>query len=77
MQEAEKHSVFFPFASKSTLLYGRKSINYIHGDGGLPRRMEMPLTSYSVKTESPRMKHLDEHDLNYMLRVFRAESWRI
>lgn len=76
MQEAEKHSVFFHLASKSTLLYGRKSINYIHGIGGPPRRMEMPMKSYSVEMESPRMEHLDEHGLEYMRRVFRAERWR-
>ena len=76
MQKAEKHSVFFHLALKSTLLYGRKSINYIHGDGGPPRRMEISMTSYSMETESPRMKHLDQHGLNYMLRVFRAERWR-
>ena len=73
MQEAEKHSVSFHLASKSTLLYGRKSINYLHGFGGPPRRMEMPMKSYSVEMESPRMEHLDEHGLEYMRRVFRAE----
>ena len=76
MQEAEKHSVFFHLVSKSTLLYGRKSINYVHGFGGSPRRMEMPMKSYSREMEFPRMEHLDEHGLNYMLRVFRAERWR-
>ena len=76
MKEAEKDSVFLHLASKSTLLYGRKSINYIHGIGGPPRRMEMPMKSYSVEIESPRMEHLDEHGLEYMRRVFRAERWR-
>lgn len=76
MKEAEKHSVRLHLASKSTLLYGRKSINYVHGGGGPPRRVEMPLTSHSVQMEFPRMNYLDEHGLNYMLRVFRAERWR-
>ena len=76
MQKAEKHSVFLHLASKSTLLYGRKSINYVYGDGGPPRRMEMPMKSYSRQMEFPRMEHLDQHGLNYMLRVFRAERWR-
>lgn len=76
MKEAEKHSVLLRLASKSTLLYGRKAITYIHdGDGGPPRRMEIPMTSYSVEMESPRMEHLDEHGLNYMLCFFRAEPW--
>ena len=76
MKEAEKHSVFRNFALKINLLYGRKSINYVHGIGGPPRRMEMPLKSYSGQMEFPRMEHLDEHGLNYMLHVFRAERWR-
>ena len=76
MQEAEKHPVLFHIASKSTLLYGRKSINYVHGGGGPPRRMEMPMKNYSRQMEFPRMEHLDQHGLNYMLRVFRAERWR-
>lgn len=75
-QEAEKHSVFRKFGLNITLLYGRKSINYIHGVGGPPRRMEMPMKSYSRQMEFPRMEHLDQHGLNYMLRVFRAERWR-
>ena len=76
MQKAEKHSVFRNFALKINLLYGRKSINYIHGIGGPPRRMEMPMKSYSRQMDFPRMENLDEHSLNYMLRVFRAERWR-
>ena len=77
LEKAEKHSVFRNFALKINLLYGRKSINYVDGIGGPPRRMEMPLTSYSVEMESPRMEHLDQHSLNYMLRIFRAGRWRI
>lgn len=76
MKEAEKRSVLFNLFSKSTLLYGRKSINYVRGCGGPPRRMEIPLTSHSVQFEIPRMENLDEHGLNYMLRVFRAERFR-
>ena len=76
IQEAEKHSVLRKFALNITLLYGRKPITYIHDGGVPPRRMEMSMKSYSVEIESPRMEHLDEHGLNYMLRFFRAEHWR-
>ena len=75
-QEAEKHSLFRNFALNINLLYGRKSINYVHSGGGPPRRMEMPMKSYSRQMEFPRMEHLDQHGFNYMLRVFRAERWR-
>jgi len=73
MKEAEKKSVFLNLVTRSTLLYGRKSINYVHGGGGPPQRTEFPLTSHSVQMEIPRMENIDEHGLNYMLRVFRAE----
>lgn len=76
MKEAEKRSILFNLFSKSTLLYGRKSISYVRGGEGPPRRMEIPLTSHSVQFEIPRMESLDEHGLNYMLRVFRAERFR-
>lgn len=76
MKEAEKHSVFLNLFSRSTLLYGRKSINYVRRGDGPPHRMEIPLTSHSVEMEIPRMENLDEHGLNYMLRVFRAERLR-
>ena len=75
-EETEKECFLLNFSSKSTLLYGRKCITYIH-DGGVPsRRMEMEIPTISYSTESPRMEHLDEHGLNYMLRVFRAERLR-
>ncbi|MCC6489504.1 MAG: hypothetical protein IT364_18550 [Candidatus Hydrogenedentes bacterium] len=76
MKEAEKYSVFLHLVSRSTLLYGRKSISYVHAGDGPPRRMEIPLTSHSVQMEVPRMDNLDQHGLNYMLRVFRAERFR-
>lgn len=76
MKEAEKHREILRFASKSTLFYGRKSINYIHSDEGPPRRMEMPMKSYSSQMEFPRMEHLGKHGLKYMLHIFRAEHWR-
>ena len=76
MQEAEKHSVFRKFALNINQLYGRKFINYVHGGGGPPRRMETPMKSYSGQMEFPRMEHLDQYGLNYMLHVFRAERWR-
>ena len=75
-KETEKECFLLNFFSKSTLLYGRKCITYIH-DGGVPsRRMEMEIPTISYSTESPRMEHLDEHGLNCMLRVFRAERRR-
>ena len=76
MRAAEKKSVFFGLFARSTLLYGRKSINYIYRGDGEPKRMEMPLTSHSVEMEFPRMDDLDPYGVDYMLRVFRVERLR-
>jgi hypothetical protein len=77
MRAAEKQSVFFGLFSRNTLLYGRKSINYIYAGDGQPKRMELPLTSHSVKMELPRMYNLDPDGVDYMLRVFRLERLRV
>jgi hypothetical protein len=76
MRAAEKNSVFFGLAARSTLLYGQKSINYIYRGDGQPKRIEMPLISHSVEMEIPRMADLDPYGVDYMLRVFRAERLR-
>lgn len=76
MKAAEKESVFLSLVSKSTLLYGRKSITYVYGAGVEPRRHEIPMTAHSVEMEFPRMDTLDPFELDYMLRVFRAERFK-
>jgi hypothetical protein len=76
MRAAEKKSVFFGLFARSTLLYGRKSINYIYGGDEQPKRMEMPLTTHSVEMEFPRIDNLDPYGVDYMLRVFRLERLR-
>jgi hypothetical protein len=76
MKAAEKKSAFFGLFARSTLLYGRKSINYIYRGDGEPKRMEMPLTGHSVEMEFPRMDNLDPYGVDYMLRVFRTERFR-
>lgn len=73
---AEAHSVFLNLFSKSVLLYGRKSINYVYGPDGQSRRMEIPLQSHGIEIEAPRMENLDPFGLDYMLRIFRNERFR-
>jgi hypothetical protein len=70
---AEAQSVFLNFVSKSVVLYGRKSIHYIHGADGQPHRREIPLQSHGTEMEVPRMGNLDPFGLDYMLRIFRNE----
>ncbi|VTU13475.1 hypothetical protein SRS16CHR_00609 [Variovorax sp. SRS16] len=73
MKAAERDSVFLNLFSRSTLLYGHKSISYIHTGESEPRRIELPLTSHSVSMEFPRMEILDPYGLDFTLRVFRVE----
>jgi hypothetical protein len=72
-KEAEKKSVFLSLVSKSVLLYGRKSINYVYGLNGKYNRMETPLLSHGTEIEIPRLQIIDPFGLDYMLRIFRAE----
>lgn len=73
MKEAEEQSIFLKLASKCVLLYGRKTINYVHGVNGQTHRMETPLQSHGVEIEYPRMGNLDPFGMDYMLRIFRNE----
>lgn len=76
MKAAEKKSIFFGLFSRSTLLYGNKSINYIYAGDGEPSRMETPLTRHGVSMEFPRMDNIDPYGLNYLLLIFRQEQFR-
>lgn len=72
-KDAEAQSIFLHLVSKSVLLYGKKSISYVHGPDGQSHRMETPLQSHGTEIEFPRMENLDPFGLDYMLRVFRVE----
>lgn len=76
MKAAEKKSIFASLFSRSTLLYGNKSINYLYAGDGEPRRMEIPLNKHGVSIEFPRMDNIDPYGLDYTLRIFRAERFR-
>lgn len=76
MKAAEKKSVFYGLFAKNTLLYGRKSIDYVVGGDGEQHRTETPLQSHSVAMDFPRMDRVDPHGFDYMLRVFRLERFR-
>jgi hypothetical protein len=73
---AEAQSVFLNLVSKSVLLYGRKSINYVNGPDGQSHRMEIGLQTHGTEMEFPRMENIDPFGLDYMLRMFRNERIR-
>jgi hypothetical protein len=72
---AEAQSVFLNGISKSVLLYGRKSINYVYNSDGQSHRMEIPLQSHGAEMEFPRMEYLDPVGLDFMLRIFKNERF--
>lgn len=74
-EAAEKQSIFLNIFTKSVLLYGRKSINYVYDANGLPHRTEIPLHRHGVELEFPRMENLEPFGLDYMLRIFRNERF--
>jgi hypothetical protein len=73
MKEAMKQSIVQKICHSSILLYGNSAINYIHFSNEKSQRMENKLVSHSVSFEMPSMEYIAPFDLNYMLRVFRAE----
>lgn len=73
-KEAQKNSIINLICSKSVLLYGRKSINYVHYPNAQTHRMETPLQSFGHSIEFPSLENIDPHRLEYMLRVFRLEE---
>lgn len=74
MKEAEKNSIWQTLCSKSVLLYGNKSINYIYDSNSKPKRMEIPLQHHETQMEFPRLENIDPFGLDYMLRIFRVEQ---
>jgi len=75
MRAAEKKSTFFNLVSRSILLYGRKSINYVYtSPGEKPHRQETPLVTHSFSSEYPGMEVFDPYDLHYMINVFCLEK---
>lgn len=73
---AEAQSPLLSVISKSVLLYGRKSINYVYNTDGQFQRMEMDLKSHGTEIEYPRMALIDPWGLDFMLRVFKVEALR-
>jgi len=73
-KKAEEESVLLSIVSRSILLYGRKSIDYVYGPDGKPNRVEIPLHSHGTEMEFPRLEKIDCFGLNYMIQIWRAEQ---
>lgn len=75
MKQARKKSVFTSLlgGNESVLLYGNKSIHYIH-HGEQKTRQEVPLSEVSTSFEFASMHNLDPHGLENMIWQFKAEG---
>jgi hypothetical protein len=72
-KSAEDKSIFLNLVHRSTILYGKRSLNYVQDADGEQRAVAMDLKSVEMSIELPRREVLDPVGLDYMLRVFRAE----
>ncbi|WP_020586813.1 hypothetical protein [Desulfobacter curvatus] len=75
MKQARSESLFTSLFSESILLYGNKSIHYIH-HGEQKTRQEVPLQEISHSIELASMFNLDPHGLENMIWQFKAEGCR-
>ena len=75
MKQARSKSLFTSLFSESILLYGNKSIHYIH-HGEQKTRQEVPLQEISHSIELASMFNLDPHGLENMIWQFKAEGCR-
>lgn len=74
MKKAQASSIISILGIKSSvLLYGTKSISYIH-HGGERSRREIPLQTMSHSIEFPSLHNIDALGLEHQLRFFRLEG---
>ena len=74
MKKAEESSIFFPFGSKMTMLYGTHFVVHTYTDASsTPLRQEVPLTSYEHVIEFPRLKAIDPVGWQYAIYHFQSE----
>jgi hypothetical protein len=73
-KDAMKKSILSDLVSRSVVLYGRRTLAYLEGPGGKRSPFEMDLNKHGMSFELPRMDIIDPVGLDFMIRVFRAET---
>ena len=73
IKKAHEMSVFASLATRSVMLYGKRSISYSKGSDGKRTRHEMELGEISHSVDWPRLQTLEPFTLDYLLRMFRSE----
>jgi hypothetical protein len=73
-KDAQKQSTLLNLVSKSTVLYGNKTLAYVYGPEDEKRPVTMNLTAHSTSIELPRLEVVDPVGLDLMLRFYRTEG---
>jgi hypothetical protein len=73
-ETVEETSIFRSIASRSVILYGNRSINYVRGISGEQQRLEIKMNTHSHTIETPRMLIVDPTGLDWRLFGFRTEK---
>ena len=73
-KKAQAKSVFLNLVSRSVVLHGTRSIHYVNGQDGSPKRMDMEFRKLGTEMEVPRLSHQNPVGLDYMLRVFTSRE---
>lgn len=72
-KQAHKMSIFSQLISHQTLLYGKKTLSIIHGEGGKKFPNITRLSELSYSAELPRLSVIDPVGFHQMLTAFRVE----
>ncbi|GAB5476618.1 MAG: hypothetical protein Marn2KO_00850 [Marinobacter nauticus] len=72
-KQAHRMSIFSQLISHQTLLYGKKTLSIIQGEGGKKLPNITPLSEISYSAELPRLSVIDPVGFQEMLMAFRVE----
>lgn len=72
-EDAKEKSILLHLVSESVLLYGNKSIHYVH-HGEQKSRQEMPLHGFSHSIEFPALSYYSPHQLENILFGYKVEG---
>jgi hypothetical protein len=65
---------FLSMVKRSVVLYGRGSVQRVARPDGSTYRADMMFKTQGAEITFPRMMHIDELGLHFLLRVLRAEK---
>ena len=73
-EEAQAELPLLSLLKRSVVLYGRGSVQHVARQDGSIHRADMMFKTHGTEFTFPRMMHIDELGLHFLLRVLRAEK---